>query len=276
MPQPDFPFQDTSQWDALKNGITKLAKQEILPRFEKVVATLKADGSLLTEADTEMQKATQAFLRQHWPEFAFLGEEASLEEQTAALESPRGCWILDPIDGTSNFASGIPVFTVSLALVIGGELLAGMVYDPSRDELFAARKGHGAELNGQPLRAKTAKTELQQCIGIVDFKRLAPDLATRLATQAPYASQRSIGSVALDWCWIAAGRGQVYLHGAQNIWDYAAGHLILSEAGGSSATLNGEPVFITRVEKRSAVAATTPELFHDWQAHLKQQTPSTD
>ncbi|MDG4812453.1 inositol monophosphatase [Hydrogenovibrio sp. 3SP14C1] len=261
-------FNDANEWQTLKNGIIALAKQEVLSRFEKVTSTTKADGSVLTEADTEMQKATAAFLQKNWPQFDFLGEESSPEEQAIALKSTQGCWILDPVDGTSNFASGIPIFSVSLALVVNGQVVAGMVYDPDRDEMFAARKNMGAELNHHPLIATTQKTALKKCIGIVDFKRLSPELALKLVQNPPYASQRSIGSVALDWCWIAAGRGQVYCHGAQNIWDYAAGWLIVEEAGGKSATLDGESVLVDRVVKRSAVAATTPELFKEWQSYL--------
>jgi myo-inositol-1(or 4)-monophosphatase len=263
------PFEQTTTWNQLKQGIIDLAKQEVLSRFEKVSAQTKDDGSLLTEADTQMQIKTAEFLMQNWPQFAFLGEESSLEEQQAAMESEQGCWILDPVDGTSNFACGIPFYSVSLALIIQGELVAGMVYDPSRNEMFAARKGFGAELNDQKLKADTAKTALKQCSGIVDFKRLKAPLSTNLAQFPPYSSQRSFGSVALDWCWIAAGRGQIYLHGAQNIWDYAAGWLILEEAGGKSSTLDGEVVVVPRVIKRSALAATTPELFAEWQTHLQ-------
>ncbi len=260
----NHPFHRESNWQQLKNGLVQLAKTEVLVRFEQVKAEVKQDGSLLTEADTQMQIQTQAFLEKNWPEFAFLGEESTLEAQEKAMHSEQGCWILDPVDGTSNFAIGIPVYTVSLALMVQGKIVLGLVYDPSRDELFAARQGLGAELNHQPLIAKTVKTALSQCSSIVDFKRLQPDLAIRLATQAPYASQRSFGSVALDWCWIAAGRGQVYLHGSQNIWDYAAGWLILEEAGGQSQTLDQQTVLLAKVEKRSAIAATTPELFKEW------------
>ncbi len=261
-------FTDEQQWAKLKNGIITLAKNEVLSRFERVPAKIKTDGSLLTEADTQMQIQTQAFLNKNWPEYAFLGEESTLEEQELAMNSADGCWILDPVDGTSNFAIGIPVYSVSLALMIQGEIIVGLVYDPSRAEMFAARKKLGAELNDTLLQAQTAKTALSQCSSIVDFKRLQPALAISLATQAPYSSQRSFGSVALDWCWIAAGRGQVYLHGAQNIWDYAAGWLILEEAGGLSCTLEQEKVVVARVEKRSAVAATTPALFKEWKAFL--------
>lgn len=267
----NHPFTSNEQWNALKNGIIKLAKQEILTRFEKISAEVKKDGSLLTEADIEMQKKTQAFLQENWPEFSFLGEECSKEEQVEAMQSPTGCWILDPVDGTSNFASGIPVFTVSLALVVHGRVVMGLVYDPSRDEMFAARENMGAELNGKIFTAQTDKQNLKQCISLIDFKRLSEDLAVKIVKENPYASQRSIGSVALDWCWIAYGRGQLYCHGAQNIWDYAAGYLILNEAGGKSSTLDCEDVFVTLVEKRSAIATTTPELFEKWQAYLTAQ-----
>ncbi len=94
-------------------------------------------------------------------------------------------------------------------------------------------------------------------------------MALHIIRETPYGSQRSFGSVALDWCWIAAGRGQLYCHGSQNIWDYAAGHLILDEAGGRSCTFDNETVLIPRVVKRSALAATTPELFSQWKAFLK-------
>ena len=264
------PFTNNTNWSQLKDGIIDLAKQEVLSRFEKVSFETKADGSLLTEADTQMQIKTQAFLEKHWPEFAFLGEESPAEEQNAAMQSQQGCWILDPVDGTSNFASGIPFFAVSLALMIDSQIVAGLIYDPTRDELFSARQGLGSELNNQPLVASTAKTELKQCSGIIDFKRLQPTLATNIAQKAPYSSQRSFGSVALDWCWIAAGRGQIYLHGAQHIWDYAAGWIILNEAGGFSCTLDEEVVVYPQVIKRSAVAATTQSLFKEWQTYLRE------
>lgn len=266
------PFIENTAWESLQQGIIKLAKQEVLSRFEKVGFETKADGSLLTEADTQMQIQTQAFLEQNWPEFAFLGEESPAAEQNAAMQSKQGCWILDPVDGTSNFASGIPFFAVSLGLMIDSKIVAGLVYDPARDELFSARTGQGAELNGKPLTANTAKTELSQCSGIVDFKRLSPTLATNLAQKAPYSSQRSFGSVALDWCWIAAGRGQIYLHGAQQIWDYAGGWIILEEAGGFSATLEEEVVLYPEVVKRSAVAATSKQLFAEWQAYIRNHS----
>ena len=143
-----------------------------------------------------------------------------------------------------------------------------MVYDPVRQECFYARRGGGAWLNGRHLTAARPAAALKQTVALVDFKRLAAPLARRLALEPPYSSQRSFGSVALDWCWIAAGRGDVYLHGKQKIWDYAAGSLLLAEAGGHASTLEGEPVFRADIAPRSAVAALDAGLFDEWRTWL--------
>jgi myo-inositol-1(or 4)-monophosphatase len=224
----------------------------------------KADGSIITEADLVMQQRIAGELRRIRPDTVFLGEEMSTADQDDLLHRDKPLWCLDPLDGTSNFAAGIPYFSVSLALLEQGRARAGVVYDPLRDECFTALHGKGAWLNGVELTPVHAGVTLQQATGLVDFKRLPRELAVRLVTGTPYASQRSFGSVALDWCWIAAGRCHVYLHGRQNIWDYAAGHLILQEAGGHATTLSGEPVFVNALQPRSAVAALDVALFDEW------------
>lgn len=250
--------------EKLQNIIIQAARQELLPRFAKVEREQKADGSFLTEADLAMQQRIARQLNTHWPDTVFLGEEMTSEEQTRLLSAGPPVWCLDPLDGTSNFAAGIPYFSVSLALLHQGQVQLGIVYDPVRDECFAANKNKGATLNGEILALRDTGLDLKQATAIIDFKRLSPDLAIRLVTELPYASQRSFGSVALDWCWLAAGRSHLYLHGKQNIWDYAAGNLIFLEAGGHSITLSGEAVFINQLKPRSAVAAVDNNLFNDW------------
>jgi myo-inositol-1(or 4)-monophosphatase len=250
--------------ECLREIVVSAAREELLPRFSRVKRGLKADGSVITEADLVVQQRIAGELRTRWPGTLFLGEEMPATEQGALLQLGRPLWCLDPLDGTSNFAAGIPFFSVSLALLEQGRVMTGIVYDPVRDECFTASYGQGARLNGVALTAVRAGLSLQQATGLVDFKRLPRELAVRLVTEIPYASQRSFGSVALDWCWIAAGRCHVYLHGRQNIWDYAAGHLVLQEAGGHSATLSGEPVFINALQPRSAVAALDADLFGEW------------
>ena len=255
---------DTTGLEYLGKIVSSAAREELLPRFARVKRGRKADGSVVTEADLVVQQRIAGELQAHWPGILFLGEEMSAAEQDSLLQDGKPLWCLDPLDGTSNFAAGIPFFSVSLALLEQGRVTAGIVYDPVRDECFTALRGQGARLDDERLGAVPAGLSLQQATGMIDFKRLPRELAIRLVTEIPYASQRSFGSVALDWCWIATGRCHLYLHGRQNLWDYAAGQLILQEAGGHSTTLAGEPVFVNALLPRSAVAALDTGLFAEW------------
>ena len=261
--------------DALGALLREAAREHILPRAADPRARLKDDGSWVTDADLGMQRHLQARLAERWPEVPLLGEEMSpqrqLELMQAEAASPEGpgLWVLDPLDGTSNFAAGLPAFGPSLAWVQAGRVRLGLVLDVMRDELFDAALGHGARLQGRALRCPGAPP-MRRAIACVDFKRLPAALAARLATAPPYASQRSLGSVALDWCWVAAGRFHVYVHGAQGLWDFAAGCLVLDEAGGSSQTLRGEAVFDNSLDKRSALAAVDRALLREWADWVRQ------
>ena len=258
-----------AQIAALQQRLCRVADTELLPRFERVEAEIKTDGSLVTEADLLMQERMKRELAALFPDYGLLGEEMDQEQRQAQLErTDRGLWILDPLDGTSNFAAGIPYFAVSLALVVNREVRLAAVYDPCRREFFHALPGHGAWLNGLPLGGRRPLTPLASGIGLVDYKRLPRALALRLVESPPYGSQRSFGSVALDFCWLAAGRVHVYLHGRHDLWDYAAGLRILREAGGHSVTLEGERDPPLDLQSRSTVAALDEGLFHDWCAWL--------
>lgn len=252
----------------LQDIVIAAGKEELLPRYARVERAHKADGSVLTEADLAVQARIAAELQVRWPKTVFLGEEMTAEEQQVMLSSDKPAWCLDPLDGTRNFASGIPYYCIALALLEEGDVSIGVVYDPVRDECFAAVRGQGAWLNNEPLQVESSGLTLKQTTGLIDFKRLDGPLATRLAVEIPYASQRSFGSVALDWCWIAAGRCHIYLHGRSNLWDYAAGQLILAEAGGFSCTLDGEPVYTRSLIPRSSVAAVDEPLFRAWSEWL--------
>lgn len=251
----------------LEATLRQIASEEILPRLQAVHVSHKADGSLLTEADPAVQQRLIAFLHEHDPAIPVLGEEQTEARQRQALDTRGEFWCVDPLDGTRNFASGFPVFSISLALIRDGRPALGLVYDPLREECFSAARGEGAWLNGRRLPVPPV-VELRQALAMVDFKRLPRKLAQRIAAEPPFASQRSIGSVALDWCWLAAGRTQVYLHGKQHLWDYAAGVLILEEVGGQSQTLDGEPVFTPRLQPRSAVAGSSAAVFERWREWL--------
>jgi myo-inositol-1(or 4)-monophosphatase len=244
--------------------LVEAAEEELLPRLHRVSAGKKADGSLLTEADVALQQRLIASLGEVNADIPVLGEELPAEMQQDLLaDAEHGVWCLDPLDGTRNFASGFPVFAISLALIRQGRVELGVVYDPLRRESFTAAHGHGAWLNGKPLVTPPVAS-LASALAMIDFKRLPVELAQRLVVSPPYPSQRSIGSGALDWCWLAAGRVQVYLHGSQHLWDYAAGQLILAEAGGRAVTLQGEAVFINQLQTRSIVAGCNAAVFEEW------------
>lgn len=252
----------------LKDIIIDVAIKELLPRFANVTHTSKADKSIVTEADIAAQKNITTQLKMNWPEIQLLGEEMTVEQQENILASEQAIWCLDPLDGTTNFASGIPYFAISLALMFKGEVVLGAVYDPVRNEYFFSQINNDKEisvsLNDKPLELPNSKTSLSSSVAIVDLKRLSSKMASRVASQPPFASQRNFGASALDWCWLAAARAQVYLHGNQNIWDYAAGELIFRAAGGQSITLENEPVFKQALVKRSVVAAINVSLFNEW------------
>ena len=253
----------------LLDRLTAIADQELFHRFEGCESSRKADGSVVTEADLVMQQRVRDTLREAFPQYGFVGEEMSPAEQQARLRAPDGgLWVLDPLDGTSNFSAGLPFFSVSLALICGGSTRFGMVYDPVRKECFHAESGKGAWLNHRPLAPRRATPRLRGCLALVDFKRLPRELAMRLASQPPFGSQRNLGSVALELCWLAAGRAHVYLHGGQKLWDHAAGLLILREAGGHAVTLEGELAPALTLEPRSTAAALDRSLFLEWTRSL--------
>lgn len=254
----------------LAQTIRDIAREEILPRFEKVGFAVKQDGSLLTEADLETNRRIREFLYQRWPDIAFLSEEMEAAEQAQLLREADALWCLDPLDGTSNFAAGIPLFAVSLALFQQGDVVLALTYDPVRDEMFSAQTGQGAWLNGKPLQCHDSGFTLCNAVAIVDFKRLPTRLSHALLDHKPYGSQRNLGSCVLEWAWMAANRGQLYLHGGMKLWDLAAGTLILSEAGGHACTLQGEPVFKAALEPRSVVISPDKPLFDEWLQYLQE------
>ncbi|MDD4965920.1 inositol monophosphatase family protein [Halothiobacillus sp.] len=263
-------FDWHADWPQTRDAMRRIARQHMNTAATGVET--KADGSWVTAVDHAVQAAARSWLAEHFPTIGFLGEEMTDEEQSAAwsrcLAGEQALWVVDPLDGTSNFRAGFPVFSLTLALLDRGQVIAGLVYDPVRDELFHARRGTGAFLNETRLDvSKLPELPLARCLAIVDFKRLDKTLACRLAGDAPYASQRSIGSVALDWCWLAAGRVQVYVHGKQKPWDYAAGQLIALEAGASSAALDGHRDALDdalKLAPRSAVVAVSESLMDEW------------
>ena len=254
---------------SVRELVRQCARETINPLYQRTSRHFKQDGSVVTEADHASHRWLRRELSTRWPGIGFLSEEMKTSRQEKALKSSAaGFWCVDPLDGTSNFASSIPFFCVSLALVDAQGPRLGVVYDPIRDELFSAARGVGAFLGEEPMHS-TPAPPLHRCLAAVDFKRLTPELRLHLARQHPYGSQRNFGACALEWSWLAAGRFQLYLHGGQKFWDYAAGLLIVEEAGGRATTLDGEAVYSGTLAPRSAVATLDPERHADWRAALQ-------
>jgi myo-inositol-1(or 4)-monophosphatase len=251
--------------EKLKSLVKSVADEILLKDFGHSEFEYKDDGSVITPADLAMQDRLELELKQQWPQYEILGEEMTEAEQQTVINKGEGYWCIDPLDGTSNYAAGLPFFAVSIALVIDDQQYIGLIYDPSRDEMFSAVKGQGAYLNEQRIDPQYLKfSKDKPIVAEIDMNRLPKELAVKLVTERIFASQRNIGSSALDWCWMAAGRFDIYLHGGQKLWDYAAGSLIFTEAGGRSVSLDNEAVFRGRLELRSALACFDENLFNYW------------
>jgi len=253
--------------------LRETAAAEIMPRFHHARASQKADGSLVTEADLGVQRRIESALAQEFPGVPLLGEEMTAADQEQLLGAAgRAVWVLDPLDGTSNYACGFPGFSISLALIEGGAPVLGAILDPVRDECFCAVRGRGAYLDGEPIRPFVPGPGLGDCLAAIDMKRLPPERVPALLRRGGFRSQRNLGSVALEWCWLAAGRFQLYLHGGQKLWDYAAGRLIATEAGVPSRLYrkNGAaPAEGLDLGQRLAVAAANEALLERWLAFIQ-------
>jgi myo-inositol-1(or 4)-monophosphatase len=199
-----------------------------------------ARANLVTLADTDSQRAVTATIRATFPWHAVIGEEG-----TSGDPGADRVWYVDPLDGTTNFSHGLPFFCVSVALRAHGATVAGAVYDPVRDEMFAASAGGGATLNGAPIGV-SGTARLDRALVVAQAQTVDPGeirayalLAERLMSVT--GGVRSLGSPALTLCAIAAGRLEAYCEYAMDAWDILAGQLILAEAGGMLTLFDGRP-----------------------------------
>lgn len=256
----------------LETLVREIAAAEILPRYLKVSRGRKADGTLFTEADLATQRRLVETLPTILPG-PVLGEEMSGEMQARLWSTGRsGLWCIDPIDGTTNFINGIPFFAISIAWLFDCEPRLGVVYNPISEECFLAAQGAGAFLNDEVLPLRRTTRRLREAVAGFDLKQVSPHLGDELVTRPPYFSQRNFGSSTLEWCFLAAGRFDVYMHGGQMLWDYAAGQLILAEAGGQACSLDGSTLSAGPAVKRGIIAAANPLLFAEWRAWLQSHS----
>jgi myo-inositol-1(or 4)-monophosphatase len=211
--------------------------------FERVIPNknqrfeLKGDFDLVTEADRASEKLVVERLQARFPRHAIVAEEGSGHESTSEYR-----WYVDPLDGTTNFAHGYPIYNVTLALEKAGELIAGVVFDPSRNELFTCEKGSGAFLNGGRIHVSQAR-KLDECLLSTGFpsRRRHQDVNIYFYHQLAMATHgvRRGGSAAIDLAYVACGRLDGFWEFSLSPWDMAAGKLLVTEAGGICTDMNG-------------------------------------
>ncbi len=231
---------------------------------ERVQIEYKGDVDLVTVADRESEKLIVGRIRDKFPQHDILGEEGTRRDTGAEFK-----WYIDPLDGTTNFAHGFPVFCVSIALERKGERIAGVLYDPTRDELFAAEKGSGATLNGKPMHvSKTAKlNEALVATGFPSHKRHKnPNIHFYHQITLRTHGVRRAGSAALDLACVASGRVDGFWEFNLNPWDTAAGVLLVEESGGNVSDFSGGPFQIASREVCASNGVLHPALLAEFRA----------
>lgn len=223
----------------------------------------------LTDLVTNMDKASEKLLVERLqaaqPDYGFLTEESP-----AVTGRSQTRWIIDPIDGTTNYVHGVPYFSISIALEREGQVVLGVVYNPIADELFSAELGRGAYLNGKPIHV-SKRTSLAESMLISGFPYNVWTSSNDNTTEWHYftkraASMRCNGSAALDMCYVASGRADGYWERGNQVWDVAAGNLIVREAGGRATDYHGNDDFIYSQQ----VVAANPQLHPQLLAGLQE------
>ncbi|MDH3492820.1 MAG: inositol monophosphatase [Acidobacteriota bacterium] len=216
--------------------------------LEKFGGTLKVskkgDINLVTEADLASEAFIIEKINTHFPRHSVLAEESGASVQSGDIEWK---WIIDPLDGTTNYAHGYPCFCVTLAIEHKGELVIGVTYDPTRDEMFAAEKHHGASLNSKPVKVSSTEA-LSESMLVTGFpydlsrKRILADTFESFLFKSR--AVRRDGSAAIDLAYVACGRFDGFWEEGLNPWDVAAGVLMINEAGGRASSYSGDDVDI--------------------------------
>jgi myo-inositol-1(or 4)-monophosphatase len=212
---------------------------------ENLQVSLKGPANFVTAADKKAEEILREELAKARPGYGFIGEESGKHVGSDTTHS----WIVDPLDGTTNFLHGIPQFAISIALEREGAIVAGLIYNPATDEMFLAERGKGAFLNDKRLRVAGRRRLADSivAVGLPHLGRGDLDLnaAEMRAVQGKVAGLRRFGSAALDLAWIAAGRFDGYWERGLAPWDMAAGILLVREAGGYVSDLHGNDAMLT-------------------------------
>lgn len=223
----------------------------------------KGRFDLVTDADLGSQRAIRSYLHERFPSHDFMGEEESAGEEHPLADAPP-TWIVDPLDGTTNYVHDCPMYCVSIGLWHAGDLVVGVVLDPSRPELFAAAKGHGATLNGKRLKVSRA-AKLEESLLSTGFP---PDMRGQERSLAWWRllslrthSLRRTGSTALNMAYVAAGRFDGYWAFDNHVWDVAGATVLVREAGGLVTNVDGTPYDPFTADALATNGALHPALF---------------
>ncbi|MBA2645355.1 MAG: inositol monophosphatase [Pyrinomonadaceae bacterium] len=224
--------------------IARDAGQVLAERFGRTSLQVshKGDIDLVTESDLAAEQVIIERIRSYHPRHAILSEEAGAS--THHEEASEYKWIVDPLDGTTNYAHGYPCFCVSIALERAGEIITGVIYDPMRDEMFAAERGAGATLNARSIRVSETDdlSRALLCTGFPYDVRERGDFARHFTSFIHHAQGvRRDGSAALDLAYVAAGRFDGFWEEGLRAWDVAAGKILIEEAGGLVTHYDGRP-----------------------------------
>ena len=224
---------------------------------ENLLVSVKGVSDFVSKADIKAEETIRAELTHARPAYGWLGEES----EPVVGDDPRRRWIVDPLDGTTNFLHGLPHWAISIAMEHKGEIVAAVIFDPIKDELFTAEKGGGAWMNGRRLRV-TKRKDFSECLFAtgVPFgakKTLGATIKDLAELMPVSAGIRRLGSAALDLAYVAAGRYDGFWERELEPWDMAAGVLLVKEAGGYVSDLRGG----TDMLESGRILAANPEIF---------------
>lgn len=225
----------------------------------RATVTAKAPADLVTEADYAAQECIRRIVADAYPDHGFLAEESAPEERDASRDSEVR-WIVDPLDGTTNFVHGLPYYCVSVAVEQAGQIIAGTIYDPVHDNCFRATKGQGAFHNDQRIAVSNVD-KLADSLVVTGFGPLpradSSEVRRFVHVLGRCHAARRMGASALNMCHLAAGHFDAYWGSTVKVWDVAAGVLIIREAGGVVTAINGGPF---NLAEPNLLTAGTPEL----------------
>ncbi len=234
--------------------------------LERLNVARKGPKDYVTEVDRAAEESIIDILRTAYPEHAFLGEETGRHGAADERSTPEFQWVIDPLDGTTNFIHGFQHYAVSIALMQRGQAAHAVIFDPSRNEMFTASRGSGAFLNDRRVRVSTSTRYHDALLSShIPQSTALPPGSPYVSLLAECGAARRTGSTVLDLAWVASGRLDGFCGVNLKPWDMAAGSLLVLEAGGLMADFQGEQGWLTS----GNVLAATPKIFTQMMAHLQ-------